>query len=319
MVSRFTSLSISSKLLRTLASLLILFIGITGGTPRSVMETLYGRERLEYLTQLPSYTSDELQQYVANSIKFVLNAAPAISNPRSDFHLWRTRMFEPGGSAQGRLSLIVPLLDDEFKPLFLTGKNKYRVPNFDVVELNMQTTSARQTHGKHYLVPQAILRPTENNVPGTSWAYTKHRDLTQQEKEAVQALVPFHGAVRTRSYGMPVFDQLAHPSFANPRLKCLEFQDLYSPGYVGEGPRPLVVRTTGEKYGGVSFKRDWDHFFAYEQQRERRRRPAVFIPSPQPSADTPIELLSRKEPSSKKARTELRDTSTSHLDLELRL
>ena len=294
-------------------------IGTAMGASRSGMDRLYGGELKEFLTSRPArYTSEELEKYVVNSIKFVLNAAPDITSPRLYPHPWFTAIHTADHPKALLYRLIVPLLDDDFKPLFVTGKHNVQVPNFDVVQLQMHITpTTRDEIGMHYLRPEAILRPTITKSRNNSWLYRTHQLLTYTEKEAILAQVPFHGLKRERRLSKAAIDQIAHPSFANPNLKGLTYPDIYSPGYVGKGPRKLVSGAYNDGKPLVKFHRDWEHFFGLKQQKVLQDRPAHPIPAQQPSAE--LDLLSLFEPSKKKPRLDLEDPRLRELDLELHL
>ena len=290
---------ISCKMRLLLLSLLLL-VGLSKVACISILHSLYRDELNEFHMNPPKYAPGELNHYAANSIKFILNAFPDVVAPAYTYSPWRTRIYHSHGHYE--VKILVPLLGDDFKPLFVKSKNGFTVPNFDVVELKV--ANRIDSSGKLFrgLLPHAFLRPSRA-YSGQSWAYESFSPMSEHDQSLIANSIPLHTVIRERKIIHPVVEQAVHPSFSMPALKGLHIADVYSPGYIGEGPRPLVLQNV-KMTATPSFERNWNHFFA------RNWKP--------PPKSIELNLISRLQSHS----TDLRGKSVPQredMDLSLRL
>ena len=244
-----------------------------------VMDALYGKELDEFVNTSPRYTPEELRKYVVNSIKFILNAAPDITAPLRDNHPWKTPIFNSQGY-EGR-KVVVPLLDSNLKPLFVTSSNNEVVPNFDMVELKPVTGFADKFQGFRYLRPQRTLHPirratSTSDSPYRSWVHPTEHTFSEPEQDFFFEQVPKEGVNRGRFNRPIVHDQIAHSSFSYPELQGLRLPDVYSPDYTETGPRRLVTFNSMVK---KRLPREWDKFLGLKYQSNViEAGPATFEP-----------------------------------------
>ena len=281
--------------MKTIFLLVILALNLmrsAGAGVKTPMEVLYGDELDEFHTNAPpDYTTEELKDYVTNSIKFILNAAPDIVKlpPSQTVLPWKT-FIHMGSSKHGdsSLRLIVPLLDHNMQPLFVTGANGHVVPNFDVVQLSVGSIPFRGSTYR-FLRPEAILRPTRKKPSYQTWTYSILTSIPKEEQRRISHDIPWQGDRRERALMMTVFDQIAHPDFRNTGLNGLHYIDVYSPGYTGRGPRGRLLGHESHNRLKLRFDRDWDHFFARlkssSAQQASNSRLVIDFSAPQPRHD----------------------------------
>lgn len=242
--------------------ILLHLIDATTAVWTSMMESLYGKELDEFRTACPEYSQGELNEYVSNTIKFLLNASPDIATPLPANHPWKHLIYTDQNYHNNMI--VAPLLDHNFKPLFVKSRNGFSVPNFDLVRFSV-AWEIRRGHYSRVLMPDVILRPIDRTRMRRSWVYETYKVLPSPDRRRIIDSIPWAGFKRERGGGRkPVSEQIAHPSFARSDLLGLVLADIYSPGYNGKGPRPLVRQTIGSDFPHT-FSRNWDHFLAREQ------------------------------------------------------
>lgn len=277
----------------------------TIGSSKSLMESCFGLELDEFMKALPEYTPEELQGYVVNSIKFLLNVAPDINRPIYTTHTWKNKFYSANDQTHQLHKVLVPLLDNDFKPLFV-GRPNDLVPNFDLVELKTDTIQSGNGQQLRYLRPERIYRPVGRTPSQASWVYDTFHEFSDPEQVAIRSRIPLRGIVRHQGLYHQIIDQTVDDSFSNPVLKGLVFTDIYSPGYVGKGPRRLVSRPTLLDRAGGRSRRDWVHFLGYKQDPEAIR-------------PTENDLLSRFTSSSEEGTKDASGQSHSLSDVDLSL